>query len=521
MRGMLPDLPDVDWSNPDVKQVLDVLGFKYKQIHAENAEQQKVIVEQQKVIAELGEINAEQSKRIAELEARVRDLEAGSGGAPAEVSNPDNDGEQRGGTNLRKYNTRQFKDYPRVKGAPRTREYSAYEGGLDFASIMSNTAQKTADILTCPVYGTPLSENVTDTYSRVTEDATMGGGWCRTYWQIKRRYCRACRKQHTAQPENVLPGEHYGINIMSIISILRNQVISFESIQKIILMVYGRFIHISTLEELYNSVSDKCRPLYEGFRESLKYSRTIRGDHTGWFLNGKTFYALVMISADTVFYHMTPTKSGMVMQSILQDYGGITLSDSDSSWNSIGEIWQKCLLHYLRNIKETLEKNKTKEFGALSRELKLVLKLAIRLDKECGDKAVPERRIQKLQRRIDLLVAGEYTDKDCKRYVKRLRREATHLLTFLKYDVEFHNNVSERALRPIARMRLFLYGSRSKRGLETTETMATIYATCEMRRVNPYHFLIDYLNGRINSIPKPPSPSCKKTAAVATAPAVA
>ena len=56
--------------------------------------------------------------------------------------------------------------------------------------------------------------------------------------------------------------------------------------------------------------------------------------------------------------------------------------------------------------------------------------------------------------------------------------------------------------RTFAVMRKTLYGSRSERGLETTETLATIHATCQLRRVNPYHFIIDYLNGRINSIPK-------------------
>lgn len=516
MSGMLPDLPDVDWSNPDVRRVLDMFGWKYEQKCKEAVELKGII--------------AEQDKRIANLEALVKELQRGDAEGGHETEPGSDAGGRHDRRGSRKYNTREFKDYPRVNGAPRTREYNAYDGGFDFSANMVKTMEKTADIRRCPIHGTPLSKKVTDTYERTTEDAVMGGMWRVTNWVIKRRYCTKCRTQHTARPEDVLPGEHYGINIMSIISILRNLIISFESIQKIILVIYGRFINISTLEKMYDTVADKCRPLYDKFMETIRDSKDIRGDHTGWFLNGKTFYALVIISARVTLYHFAPTKSGMVAESILQDFGGITLSDSDSSWNSMGELWQKCLLHYFRNIGQTLDRinknskgdeNAGEEFKVFARELKLILKRAIKLDEICEDKAVPEKHIRKLEGRISRLTKGEYSDPDCIRFVKRLKREAYHLLTFLRFDVEFHNNASERALRLISRMRQFLYGSRSERGLKTTETMAAIYATCEMRRINPYHFLADYLSGRINAMPEPPDLTGKKRATIATVPAAA
>ena len=118
------------------------------------------------------------------------------------------------------------------------------------------------------------------------------------------------------------------------------------------------------------------------------------------------------------------------------------------------------------------------------------------------DDPVLEKLIQRLEKRLTRLTNGTYSDSDCKRYVKRLKREGSRLFAFLRHDIEYHNNTGERALRLFAVMRKTLYGSRSERGLETTETMATIHATCQLRRVNPYHFIMDYLNGRIDSIPK-------------------
>ena len=111
--------------------------------------------------------------------------------------------------------------------------------------------------------------------------------------------------------------------------------------------------------------------------------------------------------------------------------------------------------------------------------------------------------VHDLQERIDRLIDGNYTDGDCTRYVKRMRRERTHLLTFPVYDIEYHNNASELTARLMARMRKVCYGSRSERGLQTTETPGTMYATCQRRRINTYHFMIDFLNGRLEEIPNP------------------
>ena len=52
-------------------------------------------------------------------------------------------------------------------------------------------------------------------------------------------------------------------------------------------------------------------------------------------------------------------------------------------------------------------------------------------------------------------------------------------------------------------MRKIFYGSRSERGLKTTEIRETIFATCEKRGINPYQFIMDYLGGKTAEIPAP------------------
>ena len=61
-------------------------------------------------------------------------------------------------------------------------------------------------------------------------------------------------------------------------------------------------------------------------------------------------------------------------------------------------------------------------------------------------------------------------------------------------------------MRTFAIMRKIFYGSRSERGLKTTEIRETIFATCEKRGINPYQFIMDYLGGKAAEIQAPKEP---------------
>ncbi len=206
----------------------------------------------------------------------------------------------------------------------------------------------------------------------------------------------------------------------------------------------------------------------------------------------------MLVTKFSVFYHIAPSRSGDVIDSLMASFEGIVTSDSYSAWNRIGCMRQKCLLHYLRDMHLTLDKNGSAEFATLFYRLHCILKDTI----DAG-RATPEE-MQCLKYRVYKLASAAYTDTDCIRYTKRLKREVDDLFTFLEhYDVEYHNNGSERALRMMAVIRKILYGNRSEKGMKMTETMCTVYATCEMRGVSFYSFVTDYLDGRVTEIPMP------------------
>ena len=64
------------------------------------------------------------------------------------------------------------------------------------------------------------------------------------------------------------------------------------------------------------------------------------------------------------------------------------------------------------------------------------------------------------------------------------------------HDVEYHNNVSERALRRFSAFRKIFYGNGSVAGARRTRILMSTYATCEQRGVNFYQFTRDFLEGK-------------------------
>ena len=67
--------------------------------------------------------------------------------------------------------------------------------------------------------------------------------------------------------------------------------------------------------------------------------------------------------------------------------------------------------------------------------------------------------------------------------------------------MDYHNNISERELRPFAASRKILYENRFERGAERTKILMSVYETCKMRGVNFYQFTKDYLEGKATEIP--------------------
>ena len=244
---------------------------------------------------------------------------------------------------------------------------------------------------------------------------------------------------------------------------------SFDKIRTIIGLLYGARIPQSTLNRLCDVVAARFGPLYGQMRAELVRHAAVGGDDTGWFIDGERRHVWAFVghgagAAPTAVFEITKSCGADVPAAVLGRYGGTILSDSHGAWNHVEGRHQKCLLHYFRDMYKTLERNGSSEFSLFFNRLYWILKDTISAANPDGRTKDPGAEARILLSRAKELIDAEYDDRDCRRYVKRLRREKGHLFTFLEHGVDYHNNINERGLRPFAASRKILYGNRSERG---------------------------------------------------------
>ena len=177
------------------------------------------------------------------------------------------------------------------------------------------------------------------------------------------------------------------------------------------------------------------------------------------------------------------------------EYEGVVGSDSRGAWNHTVGKHQKCHIHCICNIKETLlYHSPSADYKRHARTLRRILEDS-HIDATPGRKKALAAK-KKLDRRILALLnrlEGE-TDKHCKKIFKRLRREKDRLFTFLEVDeVEWHNNSAERGIRPCVILRNNSYGSRSEGGASAIAVLMSVKQTCKAKNDNFLDVMHTYL----------------------------
>ena len=361
----------------------------------------------------------------------------------------------------------------------------------------------TADQTRC-IHGHLLSDPTEITTRLYTDvvDGSLAGIECR----VVRRYCRACRRQISADVPGVVPKERFGVNLMSLEALMRMYCIPYGIIQSLVNIIYRTSLAKSTVIHHVDIVARSLIPLYGYLLERTFFSRHIYGDETPWPIAGVQHWLWTLVSDDATVFHVDESRRGDVLEMLLGGYGGHVTSDSHPAWNRIGLTHQKCHFHYLSEIRRTIRiKHPGPEFKKFSRALKKIITDSWFPERGNGPDDGPaeqRKKIRNLQARVRRLISSAPDEEHCRRFAKRLRREITHLFTFIRLGTECTNNVSERSLRPSVAARNLSHGSKTYEGAYKHAVLFTIRETCRMRGANPHDFLIRYMRNEIDDIPK-------------------
>lgn len=355
-------------------------------------------------------------------------------------------------------------------------------------------ARVTIDQETCSICGkSTLSAKPTDSYTHTVTDIVPARPVV-TEYTVNRRYCSTCRKQVSPPVPGVLPNEVFGLRLMLLIVSLKLLGLSYEKISGHFQLLFNLNITDAAINHAVMKVAEAFGPRYNQLVDDLQKEKNVHGDETIWPVNGKNHWLWAFVGRWTVIYEVDQSRGKGVPARVLSGYAGTVTSDSWPAWNHVGSSHQKCLVHYLREIEETIRyKNPGKEFHPFGKRLRRILKGAIRSDKyrRAKDRLKSKAR---LEQRIEVLISARYKERNCLRLVKRLKREKGMLFTFLENEeCDWNNNAAERAIRPSVVVRKVTYGNRSITGAKAHAVLMSIKETCRLRGENFHDYAMKYL----------------------------
>ena len=363
----------------------------------------------------------------------------------------------------------------------------------------------------CPDCGGSL-QRCQQTRTRIIEDIPELIEPVVTEHTIHRDYCPTCQKQVEPKVPDALPGAAIGHRVLVLtawlhygLGVTLTQIIEVFNFHLHLKLSAGGLIH------MWYRLLDILYAWYEEIQSDLLAAKVMFADETGWRVQGKTWWLWCFTSGDATFYLMDRCRGRPVLMKFFKrEFQGILVSDFWGAYNAVECLAkQKCIPHLLRELLRVEKYEKTgRVWQRFAKKLRRLLRDAIRLGKH-SERSAPDyaSKRRRLGERLHELLQTPWRDKHARRLLKRLRRHADELFTFLDHEgVPHDNNAGERAIRPAVIIRKNSYANRSERGAQLQAVLMSIFRTLKQRGHNPLRTIVTALRTYVQTGKLPPLP---------------
>ena len=175
----------------------------------------------------------------------------------------------------------------------------------------------------------------------------------------------------------------------------------------------GRRLDISTgkladLEKRFSGLTEEERA---AIAERLFRGKTMNIDGTSARVNGKQRQVLVMCNKGNVLFRMTGCKGEKAVEGTpAENYQGVTISDSESTFTKLGTRNQRCNIHELRYLKRASQDTPDLGWSSRMRELLQRIQHERNTGLEQGKSRMPARERKKIHAEYDSCVIQGITE---------------------------------------------------------------------------------------------------------------
>lgn len=235
--------------------------------------------------------------------------------------------------------------------------------------------------------------------------------------------------------------------------------------------------------------SEQLVPAYHAIASTIPKQPLLHADETGWRMDGQRWYLWSFSNRQLNYLHADPTRSGEVPKTILgEDFGGLLHSDFYAAYNQF-PYTQKCLVHYLRDIKNEI---KVTPDDKILRQLRQYLKKIITQGKKVQQLKRKPAKEKGKQALIDIIkkITQLKSDNDkTQTLIKRADKYQHSLVQFVDHpQADFHNNWAEQMIRFAVIFRKLSFGHRTEQGAKLFCVLASVLDTCRLNNINTFEF---------------------------------
>ena len=311
-------------------------------------------------------------------------------------------------------------------------------------------------------------------------------------YQFHRYVCRTCAATFRP-PRPLQTTSRHGLGLLAhIIYQLVELKIPQGAIADSITQLFGLPLHRNAVLRQKTRAAEIYRATYEGILQRIISGRLIHADETKINIKRGSGYVWVLTNMEEVAYLYTDTREGELVQSLLQEFKGVLVTDFYAAYDSIDCPQQKCLIHLMRDLNDDLLKQPfNEELKWLTQAFAVLLKPMVETIDRFGLKAYRLRKHKAFVARFyRKLAETDFKTELVAKYKKRFEKNREKLFTFLDHDgVPWNNNNAEHAIKAFALLRTALRGASSEKGIREYLTLLSICETCKYKGVNFLAFL--------------------------------
>jgi predicted RecB family nuclease len=304
--------------------------------------------------------------------------------------------------------------------------------------------------------------------------------------------CTSCGHEFVPEKHSRLDRHFHGLKSFVIYLHVEHR-LSLGIAAKIVEELFGMRLHRSDIYMFKSLMANFYGVTYRRILGSLLTGGLLHADETDAPIKGKSGYVWTFTNMEHVYFTYRPNREGQFLKELLQSFEGVLVSDFYAAYDSMDCEQQKCLVHLIRDMNQSiLSAPYDTELRLITEPFGVLLRSIVETIDEHGLKRRAMRHhVVKVDAYFQHLRESSFDSQPATLLQKRLITYQDKLFTFIRHDgIPWNNNNAEWAIKRYADYRSRTRGKLQEKGSSDYLVLLSICETCRYKGISFLKFML-------------------------------